>query len=53
MGGPPKSRSRLQLVDAMGVVKNRLDGNRYLVILRQAFFNPNLDKTLLEEDQIE
>ena len=34
-------------------MKNRLDGKCYLVILRQDFFNPNLDKTLLADDQIE
>ena len=53
MGGPPNSGRRLQLVDARGVVKTRLDGKRYLVILRQAFFNPNSDKTLLVDNQIE
>ena len=52
MGGPPKSGRRLQLVDARGVVKNLLGGKPYLVILRQDFFNPNSDKTLLTEDQI-
>ena len=35
------------------MVQNRLDGKRYLVILRQDFFNPNLEKTLLADDQIE
>ena len=35
------------------MVKNRLDGKRYLVIPRQDFCNPNSDKTLLAEDQIE
>ena len=34
-------------------MKNRLDGNSYLVIVRQAFFNKNLDKTLLADNQIE
>ena len=34
-------------------MKNSLDGKRYLVILRQASFNPNSDETLLGEDQIE
>ena len=43
----------MQLVDARVVVKNRLDGKSYLVIVRQAFFNPNSDETLLAEDQIE
>ena len=43
----------MQLVDARGVVKNRLDGKHYLVIFRKAIFNPNSDKTLLAEDQIE
>ena len=52
MGGPPKSGRRLKLVDARGVVENRLDGKRYLVIIRQDFFNPNSDETLLVEDQI-
>ena len=42
----------MQLADARGVVKNRLDGNLYLLIVRQDFFNPNSDKTLLAEDQI-
>ena len=40
-------------MDARGVVKNRLDGKSYLVILRQALFNPNSNKTLLVEYQIE
>ena len=35
-----------------GCGENCLDGNRYLVILGQNIFNPNLDKTLLAEDQI-
>ena len=39
MGGPSKKGQHLQLVDAMGAVKNRLDGKRYLVILRQDLFN--------------
>ena len=43
----------MKLVDARGVVKNRLGGNFYLVILSKAFFNPNLDETLLAEDKIE
>ena len=43
----------MHLVDARGVAKNSLDGNSYLVIFRQDLFNPNLDKTLLAEDQIE
>ena len=43
----------LKLVDARGVVKNRIDGKCYLAILRQDFFNPNSDKTLLAENQIE
>ena len=41
IGGSSKSGHRLQLLDARGVMKNRLDGKRYMVILRQAFFNPN------------
>ena len=53
LGVYPKSGLRLQLVDARGVVKNRLDGKRYLIIIRQAFFNPSSDETLLTEDQIE
>ena len=53
MGGPSKAGRRLQLVYARGVVKNLLDGKRCLEILRQAFFNPNLDEALLAEDQIE
>ena len=52
LGGPPKSGHSLQLVDARGVVKNCLDGKSYLEILRQDFFNPNEDQTLLAEDQI-
>ena len=53
MGGPSKTRRRLQLLDARGVVKNSLDGKRYLVTLRQDFFNPNSDDTLLAEDKID
>ena len=34
-------------------MKNCLDGKRYLVIPRQAFFKPNSDETLLAENQIE
>ena len=41
MGGSSKAGRRLQLVDARSVVKNRLDGKRYLAILRKDFFNPN------------
>ena len=41
IGGSSKSGHRLQLLDARGVMKNRLDGKRYMVILRQALFNPN------------
>ena len=52
IGGPPKTGRCLQLVDARGVVKNLLDGKRYLVILRQAFLNPKSEKTLLAVDQI-
>ena len=51
--GSSKMGRRLQLVDARGVVKNRLNGKSYLVIFRQVFFNPSSDETLLEEDQIE
>ena len=39
--GPPKAGRRLQLVDARGVVKKFQDGKSYVVIVRQAFFNPN------------
>ena len=53
MGGYSKSGLRLSLVDARGVVKNRLYGKRYLVIFSQAFFNPNSDETLLAEYQID
>ena len=53
MGGTPRSGRRLKMVDAKGVVKKRLDGKGYLVILGQAFFNKNSDETLLAEDQIE
>ena len=53
MGGPSKKRCLLQLVDVSGIVKNSLDGKRYYVFVRQNYFNLNLDKTLLEEDQIE
>ena len=52
LGGPPKTGRSLQWVDAIGVVKNHLDGKSYLIIIRQYFFNPNLDETLLAEDQI-
>ena len=38
-GLPQKVGRRLQLVYARGVVKNRLDGNCYVVIIRQTFFN--------------
>ena len=50
MVGPSKAGRRLQLVYERGVVKNLLDGKRCLEILRQAFFNPNLDEALLAED---
>ena len=53
LGGHQKTGLRLQLLDARGVVKNRLDGKSYLVIIRQAFFNPNSEETLLAEDKIE
>ena len=53
LGGPSKTVRRLQLVDARGVVKNSLDGKRYLISVRQAFFNPSSDETLLAEDQID
>ena len=43
----------MNLVYARGVVKNRLDGKLYLVIVSKYLFNPNSDKTLLEEYQIE
>ena len=41
MGGSSKERHHLKLVDEKGVMKNRLYGKRYLVILRQTFFNKN------------
>ena len=41
MGGSSKERHHLKLVDEKGVMKNRLYGKRYLVILRQTFFNTN------------
>ena len=44
LGGPPKAGNRLQVVNARGGVKNCMDGKSYLVIISQAFFNPNLDK---------
>ena len=53
MGGSSKMGRRLQLVDVRVVVKNRLDGKRYLIILRKYLFNPNSDDTLLAEDQID
>ena len=34
-------------------MKNCLGGKSYLVTVRQDFFNPNSDETLLAEDQIE
>ena len=52
LGSSSKAGRRLHLVDAKGVVKNCLDGRRYLIVIRQAFFNPSLDETLLAEDQI-
>ena len=30
-----------------------MEGKRYLVIVRKAFFNPNSEETILVEDQIE
>ena len=33
------------------MIKNRLNWRCYLVIVRQVSFNPNLDETLLVEDQ--
>ena len=53
LGGPPKEGHRLQLLDARGVVKNRLDGKSYLAIIRQAFFNLNSEKNLLAEYKME
>ena len=53
MGEISKTGCRLQLLDARGMVKNRVDRKRYMLILRLNFFNPNLDKALLAEDQIE
>ena len=34
-------------------MKNRLDGKSYFIIVRQFFFNPSSDETLLAEDQKE
>ena len=51
LGSSSKAGCRLQLVDARGVVKNSLDGKRYLIFIRQCFFNPISDETLLAEDQ--
>ena len=53
LDGSPNAGLRLHLLDARGVVKTRWYWKSYLVILGQAFFNPDLDKTLLAEDQIE
>ena len=53
LGSSLKAGRRLQLVDAMGVVKIHLDGKRYLIVIRQVFFNPSSEKTLLAEDQID
>ena len=53
MGGASNAGRRLQLVGTRGVVKNCLGGKSYLVILRQYFFNPNSNETLLAKDQIE
>ena len=53
MGDYSKAGRRFKLVDTKGVAKKRLNGNNYLLIVRQALFNPNSDKTLLAEDQIE
>ena len=47
-GRAPFSNGRCE-----GCGENCLDGKRFLVIVRQAFVNPNSGKTLLEEDQIE
>ena len=52
LGGYSKAVRRLRLVDARGVVKNSLDGKSYLIIIRQVFFNPSSEETLLAEDQI-
>ena len=53
MGGASKAGLPLQLVDARGVVKNRMDGKCYLLVLRQDLFDPNSDETMLDENQIE
>ena len=42
----------MQLVDARGVAKNRLYGNRSMVTLMKTLFNPNSGENLLAEDQI-
>ena len=41
IGGSSKAGNRLQLVDTSGVLKDYIDGKCYLLILRQALFNPN------------
>ena len=53
LGSSLKAGRRLQLVDARGVLKNCLDRKRYLIFIRQVFFNPSSDETLLAEDQID
>ena len=53
LGSSSKVGRCLQLVDARGVVNNRLDRKRYLIVIRQALFNTSSYETLLAEDQIE
>ena len=40
MGGSSKAGHRLKLVDTRGVIKNCLDGKRYLITFRQYLFHP-------------
>ena len=53
LGSSLKAGRRLQLVDERGVVKNSLNRKRYLIVIREVFFNPSSEKTLLAEDQID
>ena len=53
LGGTSEAGRRLQLLYSRGVVKNCLDGKRYLEILWTDLFNTNLDENLLAEDQID
>ena len=51
-GRTSKVRAQFATGIYKGCGENSLDGKRYLVIIRQAFFNPNSDETLLAEHQI-